>query len=133
MKFFKWKFSYYKWVNTLIDCVGNKIRLKFGGSCLKQSNKLTYTHRTIVNIYIVYELDASSSRNNDPTLKNLFFGAVTLTKDADIDKYGYSGYGIAFDRKSSFSFPDGGFGQNAIIFGVDMSFSAHTDDKKKAF
>ena len=56
-----------------------------------------------------------------------------MTKDADIDKYGYSGYGIAFDRKSSFSFPDGGFGQNVIIFGVDMSFSAHTDDKKKAF
>ena len=28
------------------------------------------------------------------TLKNCLFGAVTLTKNADIDKYGYSGYGI---------------------------------------
>ena len=54
-----------------------------------------------------------------------------MTKNADIDKYGYSGYGIGFDRKTSFSFPSGGFGQNVLIFGVDMSFSAHIDDKKK--
>ena len=86
-----------------------KIRVKFTVSCLKQSNKLTYTHGKVVNIYIVYELGASSSHNNDPTLKNCLFGAVTLTKNADIEKYGYSGYGIGFDRRSSFSFPCGGF------------------------
>ena len=28
-----------------------------------------------------------------------------LTKNDDIDKYKYSGYGIGFDRRSSFSFP----------------------------
>ena len=28
-------------------------------------------------------------------------------------------------------FPLGGFGQNILIFGVDMSFSAHIDNKKK--
>ena len=38
-----------------INYVGNKIRVKFTGSCLKQSNKLTYTHGKVVNIYIVYE------------------------------------------------------------------------------
>ena len=49
-----------------------------------------------------------------------------MTKNANIDKYGYSGYAIGFDRKLAFSFSDGvGFGQNVIIFGVDMSFSAH--------
>ena len=54
-----------------------------------------------------------------------------MTKNADIDKYGYSGYGNGFDRKSAFSFPGGaGFGQNVIIFGVDMSSSAHIDNKK---
>ena len=103
--------------------------MKFDGSCLKQSNKLTNTHRTIVNIYIVYELSASSSRNNDSTLKNCLFGAVTLTKNADID--GYSGYGIEFHRRSRFSFPGGGFGQNVLTFGVDISFSAHIDNNKK--
>ena len=54
-----------------------------------------------------------------------------MTKNADIDKYGYSGYEIGFDRRSSFSFPGGGFGQNVLIFGVDMSSSAHIDNKKK--
>ena len=55
-------------LSPLIDYLGNKIRVKFSGSCLKQS-KLQYTHRTIVNIYIVYGLGASSSNNNEPTLK----------------------------------------------------------------
>ena len=32
---------------------------------------------------------------------------------------------------STFSFPGGGFGQNVLIFGVDMSSSAHVNDKKK--
>ena len=75
-------------------------------------------------------MGTSSSRNNDATLKNCLFGAVTLTKNRDIDKYGYSGYGIGFDRKRVFSFPGSGFGQN-VIFGVDMSFSAHIDNEKK--
>ena len=76
-------------------------------------------------------MGASTSNDNDPTLKNCLFGAVTLTKNADIDKYIYSGYGIGFDRRSSFSFPGGGFGQNVLVFGVDMSSSAHIDNKKK--
>ena len=84
-----------------------------------------------IYIYIVYELGASSSNVNDPTLKNCLFDAVTLTKNADIDKYGYSGYEVGFDRKGSFLFPSGGFGQNVFIFGVDMSSSAHIDNKKK--
>ena len=54
-----------------------------------------------------------------------------MTENVDIDKYGYSGCGIGFDRKSSFSFPGGGFGQNVLIFGIDMSPSAHIDNKKK--
>ena len=54
-----------------------------------------------------------------------------MTKNADIVKYGYSGYGIGFDRRSSFSFPSGRFGQNILIFGADMSSSAHISNKKK--
>ena len=54
-----------------------------------------------------------------------------MTKNADIDKYGYSGYGIGFDRKSNFSLPGSGFGQNVIIFGVGMSSSAHINNNKK--
>ena len=108
----------------------SKIRVKFTRSCLKQ-DKIIFNHRKVVNIYIVYELGASSSNDNDPTLKNCLFGAVTLTKNADIDKYGYSGYGIEFDRRGRFPFPGGGYGQNVLIFGVDMRFSAFIDNKKK--
>ena len=59
------------------------------------------------------------------------FGSVKFTKNADIDKYKYSGYGIGFHRHGTFSFPSGGFGCNVIIFGVDMSSSVHVDNKKK--
>ena len=84
-----------------LNYYGTKTRVKFNGSYLEQS-KMSYTHSTIVRIYIVYELGASGSHNNDPTLKNCLFGTLILTKNADIDKYKYSGYGIGFDRRSSF-------------------------------
>ena len=54
-----------------------------------------------------------------------------MTKNCDIDKYGNSGYGIEFDRRSRFSFTGSGFGQNVLIFGADMSSSSHINNKKK--
>ena len=54
-----------------------------------------------------------------------------MTKNADIDKSGYSGNGIGFDRKSSLISADGGKSQNLWIFGADMSSSVHVDYKKK--
>ena len=119
--------------SSSIDNVGNKMRVKFNGSCLKQSNKILYTHKKIANIYIVYEINVPTNNDNYPTLENCLFGAVTLTKNADIDKYRYSGYGIEFDRDGIFSFPGGGYGQNVIIFGLDMSFTTHIDNKKKTY
>ena len=64
-------------------------------------------------------------------MENALFGEVSLTKNADIDKYKYSGYGTGFDKRSSFSFLGGGLGRNVIIFGVDMSSSMKIDNKKK--
>ena len=54
-----------------------------------------------------------------------------MTKNADIDSHGYSGYGIGFDRHESFSFPGTGLGRNVIIFSVDMSSSTKIDNRKK--
>ena len=54
-----------------------------------------------------------------------------MTKNVNIYRYEYSGYGIGIDRKRTFPFSGGGYGQNILIFGVDMSFSAHIDNKKK--
>ena len=64
------------------------------------------------------------------------FGAVKITKNADIDKFKYFGYGIGFDSRGTFLFPSDKFAQNVIIFGVDMSFSLHgdhSDNKKRYF
>ena len=84
---------------------GTKTRVKFYRSCLQQPN-ISYTQGTIVNIYIVYELGASSSHYGDLTLKITLFGVVTLTKIVDIDKYHYSVYEIGFDRKSNLQVVD---------------------------
>ena len=88
-----------------------------------------------MNIFIVNEViriaNINGNRNSNLTVQNALFGAVSLTKNADVNKYKYSGYGIAFDRTSSFSFPGGGNGQNVIIFGVDMNSSIHIDNKGK--
>ena len=59
-----------------------------------KQDKILYTHGKIINIYIVYELTGSNSDDNEPTVRNSLFGAVTLTKNIDIDKNQYSGYGI---------------------------------------
>ena len=45
--------------------------------------------------------------SDDPTLGNSLFGAAKLLKNADIDKYKYSGYGIEFDASEIFSMSDG--------------------------
>ena len=72
-------------INPRLSYNNTKIKVQFAGSCLKQP-KFTSTHKKVVNVCIVYELGASSSRSNDPTINNYLFGAVTLTKNADIEK-----------------------------------------------
>ena len=92
---------------TQLNYYGDKVRVKFTGSCLKQP-KISYTHKKVVNIYIVYEFGASTSHDNDPTLKNCLFRAVTLIKNTNVGKYKNCSYGIGFDRRPSFSFLSGG-------------------------
>ena len=121
-----------------LDYYGAKTRVQFFRGCLKQ-DKVTFNHGRVVNIYIVYEtvrivnLSKRSSNDNYPTLENALFGAVSLIKNSDIDKCKYSGYGIGFDRRSSFSFPDGGLGKKVMIFLVDMSSSQRLVTEKRIF
>ena len=84
--------------------MGTKIRVKFSGSCLKQ-DKITYTHGKIVNIYIVYEINKKDNTIiSDPTFKNWLFGAVTFTKNVNIDRYGYSVMELDLKEKEDFHF-----------------------------
>ena len=52
----------------ILSYYGTKVSVHFTKSCLKQSNHI-FTHKKILNIYIVYELAASSSHTSDPSIK----------------------------------------------------------------
>ena len=70
-------------LNSSLDYLGFKTRVIFIGSCLKQ-DKITFNHKTIVNVYIVYEIDKNLPIRYYPT-KNILLGAVISTKHIDID------------------------------------------------
>ena len=91
----------------------------------------------VINIYCVYELDPIDfSRNNEFTIQNALFGAIEITKNANTSKYKHKGYGICFDESEEFTHvrKEGNFNhttsaRNVIIFGADMSFSKHVNNK----
>ena len=111
----------------MVSYYGTKTRAKFNGICLKQ-DKATFNHGMIVNVHLSYEITRHFNISSYPTLENHLFGAVSLTKHADIDQYKYSGYGIGHDRKEIFS-----FGNGFNTFGVDVSLSTKTDNGKKKY
>ena len=121
-------------LTPVLNYYGTKTKVSFEMSSLKQ-DKVTFNHGKIVDIYIVYKIiriaDINGNRNSNLAVQNALFGAVSLTKNAEVNKYKYSGYGIAFDRTSIFSFPGGGNGQNVIIFGADINSSIHVDNRGK--
>ena len=62
---------------------------------------------------------------------------MKITKNADNRKCNYKGYGICFDESEEFThvrkrgnFCDNTTGRNVIIFGVDMNFSEHANNKR---
>ena len=92
-------------------------KVKFDENCLRQ-NSVFFLYKYIVNLYITYELDTS------------LIGTMMLTKNADLDKYEYSGDCIGFDTRSQVSWSEGTWCKNIVIFGVDDSSSLHADNKK---
>ena len=94
--------------------------MNFNGHYLIKNN--ISIPKKVISLYISYKLGPKlKDLNTDFTLGNCLFGPVKLTKNADLDKYKYSGYGIGFDSRSEFSLPDCAMGKNVIIFGADMS------------
>ena len=105
----------------------NRLCVTFNGNYMKQ-NKLGYAHGKIVNLYIIYELKNRRVDNPDITVQNGLFGAVKVTKNANISHYKYEEYAICFDGESSFS-----FGKNVIIFGVNTSNSCHSNKTQNIY
>ena len=117
-----------------------KIYVYLKGSHFQQNNVLTSNNDhvingNVVNIYIVYKLDPiASSRDITFTIQNALFGAMQITKNTDTSKY--KGYGICFDESKEFAHVrkrgnsnDTTLARNAAIFGVNMSFSKHANNK----
>ena len=58
----------------------------------------------MVNLYIFYELNMwPQDLNAEFTLKDCLFGNVRITKNADPNKYSYSGCEIEFDSRTVIS------------------------------
>ena len=114
---------------------GNGLHVFFSGNYFEQD--IIAIPNNVINIYCVYELDPIDlSRNNEFTIQNALFGSIKITKNANTSKYEYKGYGICFDESESFTHvrKEGNFNhatlaRNVIIFGVDMSFSKHANNK----
>ena len=83
--------------------------INFNGHCLINN---IYIPRKVINIYIYYTLNPLSRNLNTVfTLNNCLFGSINLIKNADSDKYKYSGYDIGFNSRSELSFRDGSMGK----------------------
>ena len=143
-------FFLYEYHSDLVyDCKLNLIKTHFYGildwnpkniydpSNKNMLNSVQNIPNNITNIYCVYELDPIDfSRDNEFAIQNALFGAIEITKNENTSKYEYKGYGICFDESESFSHvrKEGNINhatlpRNVIIFGVDMSFSKHANNK----
>ena len=134
-------------MNAVVDSGGHlpniknndRIDVHLSGNHFQQNKVIIPNNsKNAINIYCVYELDSvASSRDTSFTIQNALFGAMQITKNAtDNSKNNYKGYGICFDERSQFghTITEDGItytsnGRNVLIFGVDMSFSAHATNK----
>ena len=133
-------------MNAVVDSGGHlpnikndgRIHVHLIGNHFQQNKVIIPNNNNAINIYCVYQLDSiASSRDTSFTIQNALFGAMQITKNAsDSDKNNYKGYGICFDERSQFghTITENGVtytsnGRNVLIFGADMSFSAHATNK----
>ena len=92
-------------LTPILNYYGTKTKVSFDMSCLKQ-DKVTFNHGKIVNIYIVYKLIKLSNiyKNNNLTIENALFGAVSLTKNADVDNINILDMGLHLIKEEVFHF-----------------------------
>ena len=69
---------------------------------------------------------------NNFKFRNCLFGATSIVKNSDKEKYVYGGYEITSDSARLWSF-DNGNAEIVIIFCVNSSSSSHVDNCKNNF
>ena len=76
-----------------------------------------YIPKKVIHLYISYILNPwLRNLNTYFTLNSCLFGSAKLNKNAHLDKYKYSDYGIGFDSRSEFLFIDGSVGKMSVFF-----------------
>ena len=79
--------------------------INFNEHCLIKNN--ISIPKMVINLYISYTLGPHlRNSNTDFTLSNSLFGFVKLTKNVDLDKYKYTGYGIDISIRPYYFFND---------------------------
>ena len=107
-----------------------RMSVKLNGNYFVQNKVLHPNNNNFANIYIVYKLDTiNNTVNTDYTIQNALFGAVKVTKNSDVLKNKYEIYGICFDEGGTFTKGNISNGKNVKIFGADMSFSIHANNR----
>ena len=72
--------------------------ITFNGHCLIKNISIA---KKVINLNTSYTLNPGlRNLSIDFTLNNCLFGSVKLTKNADPEKYKYSGYAIGFNSRS---------------------------------
>ena len=98
-----------------------------------KQDKATFSPKQRIHLFSFHRLDVfSRGLNTKVVLDDCLFAAVNLSKNADADKYGYSGYGIVFHARSQLLLPTGEWDKNVVIYGVDSSLSVDADNRKKS-
>ena len=92
---------------------------------------ITFTPFNVIIYFYIHELvKCSEELNSDFNWNDCLLGGVKLAKNAEQDKYMYSGYGTEFNSPPLFSLPNFDCGKNVIIFGVDMGSLVYINNKK---
>ena len=54
----------HNFLNSSLNSLSTKTRVRFNGNCLKQ-DKITYTYGKVVKIYSVYEININDNKSSD--------------------------------------------------------------------
>ena len=65
-----------KYYGDKVKCFATKVK-----KSVLQQKTVTYSHKKVVNIYLVYEITYFPDVSSYPSLANALFGAVKLTKN----------------------------------------------------
>ena len=107
-----------------------RIHVSLFGNYFEQNKVIIPNNNNVINIYCVYELrSVNIPLTIEFTILNALFGAMEITKNPNTSKYKYKGYGICFDKGSSFSEGSISNRRNVLIFGVHESSLLHYNNK----